>query len=370
MIIFISNVQRMLRKKWNLIPMLVFPAALILLVMWLNMEGTRILRVGVVDHDATPLTQNLMDVLQEKAHVQKIRDTDIQVKLTEDLFDYVIVIDRGFTGKLIKNENPMIKGYRIQEANTSAPVRIGIESFINAARNIAKVSEGDSDKFYRGMKDYQNGSFAMAYQTIEDGTRRKRNTVFVMGFLVLGMLFFSSIAATLVLEDKQNNTFYRLFYSPLSLKSYMFQHILSLLLLSLLQIGAIFAIMLLVFKADFGPSVFNIFAVFAVFSLVSVSFGLAISSASKNKRQASVVSSLLVTPICMLGGCFWPREIMPDILIKIADFVPTTWILKTVEKIVFGSSLAGVAMEILILFLFALIFFLVGTWRRVDLEKL
>jgi hypothetical protein len=33
-------------------------------------------------------------------------------------------------------------------------------------------------------------------------------------------------------------------------------------------------------------------------------------------------------PTCLIAGCMWPREFMPDFMLKLSNFVPQTWILK------------------------------------------
>jgi ABC-2 type transport system permease protein len=60
---------------------------------------------------------------------------------------------------------------------------------------------------------------------------------------------------------------------------------------------------------------------------------------------------------------------MPSFLQKIGDFVPTTWALKAAEKVLNGSSLIAVSKELLIMLLFAVVFFLMASWRKADIAK-
>ncbi|HBG38891.1 MAG TPA: ABC transporter permease, partial [Clostridiaceae bacterium] len=79
--------------------------------------------------------------------------------------------------------------------------------------------------------------------------------------------------------------------------------------------------------------------------------------------------SLVITPMCMLGGCFWPREIMPKFLIEISNFVPTTWVLKGAKKAFFSTGIWDIKYELLILLLFSAVFFLLGIIRKADIDK-
>ena len=44
-----------------------------------------------------------------------------------------------------------------------------------------------------------------------------------------------------------------------------------------------------------------------------------------------MINSMIVTPTCMLGGCFWPLAIMPEFMQKIANLHPAKWAIEAVE---------------------------------------
>lgn len=85
--------------------------------------------------------------------------------------------------------------------------------------------------------------------------------------------------------------------------------------------------------------------------------------------QFGYLSNLIIVPMCMLGGCYWPIDFMPDTLQKIANFVPTSWLIKATEKIIYGAKLSEVYIEIFIIILFTITFFLIGINKRVDISK-
>jgi ABC-2 type transport system permease protein len=114
-----------------------------------------------------------------------------------------------------------------------------------------------------------------------------------------------------------------------------------------------------------GPSIGSLLVLFAVFALTAVALGIAISSFSKDLKQENALSYLITIPMSMLGGCFWPREIMPKILQHISNFTPVTWVLKASEKLLYGSTLKDIGSEIAILLLFALVFMIVGSNKRI-----
>ncbi|MMZ68759.1 ABC-2 type transporter [compost metagenome] len=74
-----------------------------------------------------------------------------------------------------------------------------------------------------------------------------------------------------------------------------------------------------------------------------------------------MLNSLIITPTCMLGGCFWPLSVMPDYMQKIANVVPQKWTIQAVETISAGGTLSDIRMPLLILGIMALILLTVGS---------
>jgi ABC-2 type transport system permease protein len=65
----------------------------------------------------------------------------------------------------------------------------------------------------------------------------------------------------------------------------------------------------------------------------------------------------------MLSGCFWPVEVMPKALQNIANFLPQRWTLDTLTKLQEGNAFSGLYLNFMILFAFALAFFLLAVYR-------
>jgi ABC-2 type transport system permease protein len=369
LIYFTHSLKRLLGNKFNLLLMLVAPALLIGFIYGFANPNAGTISVGLVDLDNTPLTQALSETLQENAPLTYLAEEDIQGALASGRADYILVIDPGFTEGVINNQQPRLQGFSIQETNIAMPVKMKMESFVSASISIAAAANGDMDAFYSGLNDYRNGSFSLISTPLEEGQQDVDSNVGGIGLLAMSMLFLATYATINLIKDKENKTYYRVLASPLTVRSYMLQSILSFYVISLLQVAGVFAVILLIFRLNLGASVPQLFIVMSVFALVCVSFGVALSSLTRNTRQAGNAAPLLIMPMSMLGGLLWPREVMPEILQKVGQFLPTTWLIDAARKVMLGNPLSSAAPEILIMFLFALVFFLLGSWRRVDVSR-
>lgn len=368
MTIFINNLKRLYRDKFTLIVMLVLPVIFISISMF-ALGGNAPLNVAVIDMENTKLTSLFKESLHSSVNLTVLSEEDIKQKLINGKLDYAIKIDKGFTQKLIKGLDVKLQTYSLKETNTSASIKFYTESFMNASKNIAAAAKGGEEEFYRGMELYMSNIVSADYKSIENTeSDKKENTMLSLGFMVMFMLFMSTNAATLVLEDKQFKTYGRVLSSPISTRSYFVQNLLSYIAIMLMQVCAIFSILIFVFRADLGPSVGSLLVLYAVFALTAVALGMAISSFSKDLRQNNALSYLITIPMSMLGGCFWPLEIMPKALQQFSNFTPVTWALKASEKLLYGSSLKDIGSEITILLLFSLVFLIAGSNKRIMLK--
>lgn len=370
MIIVENTLKRLLRNKLGFLLILIVPVAFIGAVLGIMNWGREALVVGLTDLDQTEFTRSLEEMLSHKAIVYHVKEDQIPTDLANGRIDYALVMEKGFTDDILAGREPSIYSYSIQESNLALPVRLNLDAYIRAARNIALAAGGDRDVFYSGLEYYRDSVYIVETEQHElDRGKDVGTAVASMGLLGLNMLFLAMFATISLIRDRENRTLYRILVSPLSQRSYMLQSIFSFLVVMLLQLAGVFFVAHYVFQIYFGLSIPNLLLVMAVFSVVCVAFGVALSTLARTTRQAGAASSLLIVPMCMLGGLLWPREIMPVFLQNIGQLMPTAWMIDAATKVVNGSSLTGVGWEIMVMLLYALVFFLLGSWRRVDLAR-
>lgn len=367
MTVFANTFRRLLRNKLTLMFMLVVPTLIIGFVYGLGNWGETDLTLGLVDLDQTPFTEMLRRSVAEKSQVSMLEESRIRQALANSSVNYVLVIQQGFTDEVIAGHRPALAGYSIQETNLAQPIKFNAESFLSAAAGIADLSAGDRDAFYQGMADYTEGRFDLDTIAYEDAGKSGEAVLSGMGLLAMTMMLLSSFTATALIQDRENRTFFRVLCAPVSLKSYMFQTILAFLAILLGQVTLLFLVLRYLFGLYLGASVLGLYGVMTVFALLCVSMGVALAALARSTQMAQTIATLFITPACMLGGLFWPRWMMPPFLQDIGSFLPTTWLMRTAEQVVLGRPFP--AWGIAILFGYALVFFLLGTWRRTDVAR-
>ncbi|MBZ9685523.1 ABC transporter permease [Clostridium estertheticum] len=370
MTIFFSNLKRILKKRINRIMIVAVPVILVLMVFNLNMNAVVSINIGVVDNDNTEFTKAFIKGLQEKSEVEIISEDTMKATIKNNHLAYGVVMDKGFTEAILNGEDVKLKTYRADDVDLTSAVKLYIENYISAARNIAKNTKNNKEVFYSSLRAYEKGTFKSETIVFGDKGGDGRKEKSALGLLGYAMLIIATFSTNLILEDKKNKTYIRMFASPLKNFNYMLQNIFSFLFIVLIQVYIAFKIMTGTFKAQLGASVENMFVLFVIYAATCVALALAIGSVSKNIKQASALGVLVNTLVAMLGGLFWPKELMPDILLTMGKFTPAYWLTDGIDKLLTSRSITSAAQDIGILLLFTVVFFMISSWGKVYVEDI
>ena len=62
---------------------------------------------------------------------------------------------------------------------------------------------------------------------------------------------------------------------------------------------------------------------------------------AQSQRTANIMGNLVIFPLCLIGGTFFPFEIMPSWMVSIGHFTPNGWAVLQFRAILEGSARAG-----------------------------
>lgn len=370
MIIFHNIILRLVRRPVMLILLILFPIIFGWVIsIFFGAENNKI-SVGIIDNDKTILTENLIETLSKNAHVKIINNDGIKNKILQQEIKVGFIIEKGTTKDIINGKDISIESYSIEDSNIAMPVTVEINSYINTAVAIAKEANGNEDHFYNRMDVYNKQIFSSEFENIISKSEEKNDFAGMqVGFLVMGMLYLSTLSTTVLAKDRRNKIFYRVISGPIKMPAYMIQSICSFFVIAAIQVFVIFAFFSFIMGYHFNGNTHYMILLSLIFALVCVAFGVAVNSISKDERQSGIVMSLVITPMALLGGCLFPKEAIDGVLEKIGAFFPTTWIMNAFTEIINGKSISSTYDDIAILFVFILIFSLFASWRKADIAK-
>ena len=360
MTVFITVLKRILRQPVNLAFILLFPAIFAILIAVSqsgetvsNEDVTAGMRFGVTDQDNTVLSQTLVRQLQKRYTVQLLAEEDISAALTDSEIPWALLIREGYGLDVIAGRAPVLEGYSLTVSDISA---LGNVSAQNITRALILLGSDDPQV----LNAWEGASDVDVMVLPVDTWGATAQWFGMYGFIAIFTAFF--IIRTLV-EDKRRGMPDRLGVLPHTPRKIMIQGTLAAFLVT--EGTAVLLMLALRLQIGMIPNAAYLFALLSLYNLFTVGMVLAIVSILRNMGSASVVMTMLSTVFAMLGGLFWPLDMVPEFMRKLAWFSPGYWFSRGLLKIQ-EISFDGFGMPMLFLAGFTAVVLLLGGWKRIQ----
>lgn len=168
----------------------------------------------------------------------------------------------------------------------------------------------------------------------------------VMGLIL--MIICAMMTSISIVREKETGTMEILLVSPIRPMFIILSKSVPYFLLSVINLITILLLSVYVLGVPVTGSLFWLVVVSFLFIFVSLSLGLLISSITNSQVAAMLISALaLMMPGMLLSGMIFPIANMPYLLQLITKFVPATWYILAVKKLMIqGLPLGSVLTEL------------------------
>jgi ABC-2 type transport system permease protein len=120
--------------------------------------------------------------------------------------------------------------------------------------------------------------------------------------------------------------------------------------LGLVQIAVAMVAGSVLFKMRWGPALPMIGLVMLAWAALAASLSMALGSLARTDGQAVAIGVLSSNVLAALGGCWWPIEVTPPFLQRLARFTPTGWTMDALHHLVsFRDGPASAVPDVLLL---------------------
>ena len=187
----------------------------------------------------------------------------------------------------------------------------------------------------------------------------------VPGFTVMFTFFLVNVMARSFIAERDLGTLRRLRIAPLTPAGLLIGKTLPYLLVSLLQSAALFVFGRLSYGMTWGEQPLLLLPIIFCTSLAATSLGLLIATSVRTDSQVASYSNLIVITTAGIGGCFVPRDWMPELMKEISVITPHSWSLIAYLEAMTNPQpdVAVIAQSCLVLLGFSALFFAAGCWR-------
>lgn len=361
----LNTLKLIARKKANIIVFLILPIIGMLVSSFVYSSGATPINIGVVDNDHSALTGEFVQSIKQQQNfkVTGITEGEKERQISSGKLDCVLVIPEGYAEGIYDNHLKQVEIVSIKGDVATAWVQNYINIYLRNLQDISEAAVGNQATFETLYHNLQQDKLSLVVKKVPDQTQNKGMTTQMIGFLILFMLIGVGNTTEMILKEKRDRTYYRISAAPVSARTYIFGNIMANLILVVVQIAITLLFMIKVFKVQIYLPVAQLFIILVLFGLVAIGLGVLIVSFSNNSKQASTLQNMIITPSCMLAGCFWPVEIMPKTLQRMADFLPQKWAIGAIQKLQMGAGFDQIMINLLIIVAFALTFFLIAAYR-------
>jgi len=175
------------------------------------------------------------------------------------------------------------------------------------------------------------------------------------GFGVMFVMIGAFFTAVVLAEERETNILARLLTAPITKLVILTGKLFGVFCVSIIQFLFIIFFGQFVLRVNWGNSPTAVLLIAISFTLSAVGLGTILSSIVKTSSQAGAFSVLISFTTSMLGGAWWPLEIMPKYLQNIGKLTPQYWAINGFNKIILrGFGINEIMPNFTILILYAI----------------
>ncbi len=196
-------------------------------------------------------------------------------------------------------------------------------------------------------------------------------TMLVPGVAVFGFAFLLMFSGMVLARDREGAFLRRLLTAPLKPRDFILSYSLPYIPVVVLQIVVCFGIGALLGLEMPGDvaHVLLVFVILLVMGIASVELGM-ILGLLFNVNQVSVVGSVIIALVALLGGIWIELEAIGGVFYDIGNALPFAHAIGAARDVMMGTGLNGVATDFYWVLGYALLFFALGSllfrWRMVE----
>lgn len=181
---------------------------------------------------------------------------------------------------------------------------------------------------------------------------------------IMGMIFIlicAIMTSVSIVREKETGTMDLLLVSPVSPRTIILGKLVPYFMLSCVILTVMLVISYTVLGLPLSASIVSVVAVSLLYIILSLSFGLLVSTIANSQLTALIASAVvLMLPVIMLSGMIFPVDNMPVPLQAISCVIPARWYIAAMRKLmiqqldfgyVMGETAILLAMTVVILML-------------------
>ncbi len=349
----------------------------------------------VVDEDGSELAAELLSALatSESVRTEVVTRAEAEAQFEDEAAPALLTIPAGFEAALLTGKPVELdlrkassdtdaavaeQAIRVAAGTVSRALAVAGSSVVEAERAHPFADEAERQAYFAQSLSMAQTLFESAPERVEVTQPAAAIAESNGGFdfaahasagQLVTWVFIPLLGTSVVFAyERSMGTLRRLLTTPTRKSTFLLGTTVGQLGMGIVQMALLISFGVLVMRVNWGQSLAALAVMLVTFGLASVAFGTMLATFVKTESQASGISIMLGMSMALLGGCWLPMEIFPEVARTAAKVLPTTWAMQGLTDIVRrGQGLAEVLPEAGVLLGFAVVFFAIGV-RRLRFE--
>jgi ABC-2 type transport system permease protein len=354
--LIVKELRQIMRDKQLIFLLFFMPVLQLFLYGFALSPEVEHLRLGVIDHSASPLSREVVAALVENGVFDLTDSGGTATTLSKNVEDGNLeagliippdlerTVRGGGTGRM----QVMLDGV---DANTAGIANGYISQIISTLnRQLATGSQISHELVSPQITFAYNPGLISSW-------------FFVPGVIALVLNLVSTlVSSAAVVREKDSGTLEQLLMTPVNSLQILLAKIIPLSALLMITVIVCLIISALAFHIPFRGSMLLFLFVSFLAILVGISIGIALAAFSQNQRQSLLTSFFVNLPVIQLSGAVAPLESIPEFFQWLSLLDPLRYYVTCVRAIILkGSGLEAIWPDVLALAAFAIVLLALST---------
>lgn len=359
-----KNLRLIFKDKLSIVQLFI-PIIIIMISIKLFSFSNGTVKIGIIDEDCSDSSKLLISSLSNNSSISTVplEGSTVESTMMETSIPVTIEIPKDFEESIINGSPKKINVLSEKDSSMGDAITSIVNLQVEDLYNLGINSNKSNDEYENLLLKYSDDPVKITSKTLSDLENDFELTQTAIAFVIFFLMMRASSISYIILSERWNKTYYRIFTTPVTSFQYIGGNILA--NFSLLAFQLLITLITLNYFVDIytGVSFIPLFLLLLGIALVTVAFGVFSIALFFNSKGYGMFSNIVITITTMVSGAFTSINLLPESVRFIAPFTPQYWVMNGINKLQMGMGTDSIIINLGILLLFSIALFLAAAYK-------
>ena len=288
---------------------------------------------------------------------RRLQDEDYEVHLLSDPEEFAryrrrLIIPDSFTDKVLAGEQVQIRVVGHSDSLTGDFDRVRVTKAVySVLADLVVAGEDGVAPSPEAFAELNRRVRNLVLEVTPAGERKEIPSGFAQAIpgnmVMFTMLVLLTSGTVLLVLERKEGLLRRIASAPIPRSSVVLGKWAARLILALVQIAFALAVGTFLFRMEWGDQFVAVCGLLAAWAAFNATLSILMGSLARSQGQASGIGVVVSMGLGALGGCWWPIEVVPGWMQKLALYLPSGWAMDGMHKLVsFGAPPTAVILNV------------------------